>query len=228
MTNKMILFSYNFPHRKTQDFIFYCFMNNIQIDAVIACNWKKLKISKSKFKTKVNVNPLFHPIDICKKLKIDYFNYNHDSKECLELLSKVKPKIGLISGARIIPRSVINLFQKGIINFHPGDIPEIRGLNSSLRAIRFNHPQVVTAHLIDDKIDSGIILYKERLDVDSNDTIHDINEKLYNLQISMIKKSIKLANNDECKKVKLTSKYFYKFPFESEQEFFEYFKKYNP
>ena len=215
----MILFAYNFPHRKTQDFIFYCHMNDIEVQAVIACDWKKLKISEQKFKTKITVNPLFHPKDICKKLNIDYFNFDHDSNECLNLLTKIKPKIGLISGARILPNSVIKLFEKGIINFHPGDIPKIRGLNSSLRAIKFNHLQVVTAHLIDDKIDSGTILFKSQIEIDVKDTIFDINEKLYNLQILMIEKAINMTNNNKGKKVKLTGKYHHEFPIEVKKEF---------
>ena len=222
----MILFAYNFPHRKTQDFIFYCHMNNIEIQAVIACNWKKLKISKHKFKTKVPVSPLFHPKDICKKFNIDYYNYEHNSNECLNLLTKIKPKVGLISGARILDSSVIKLFKNGIINFHPGDIPKIRGLNSSLRAIKFNHPQIVTAHLIDKKIDSGTLLFKKKVNVENEDSIYDINEKLYHLQISMIKKAIEMTNNNNGTKIKITDKYFYEFPFESKKQFLKFFKQY--
>lgn len=223
----MIIFSYNFPHRKTEDFILYCFFNNIRIDAVIACDWKKLNVSSPSFKTKVAVKPKFEPSELCKSLKINYYNFNHDSNECYNFLKKIKPKLGLISGARIIPGKIIELFEIGIINFHPGDIPTIRGLNSSLRAIKLNHPQIITAHLIDNKIDSGTILLKKRIELHNSDTIFDINEKLYFEQISMIKKSIDYAKGGKGEKIKIDTKYHMECPFDDKESFEKYFKKYN-
>ena len=114
----MIIFAYDFPHRKTEDFILFCYLNDIKIKAVIGCNWKKLKISSPGFKTKLSIKPIYQPKALCDKLCIDYYNYDHDSDNCLNLLRNLKPEIGLIAGARIIPSKIIDCFSKGIINFH--------------------------------------------------------------------------------------------------------------
>ncbi len=222
----MIIFAYDFPHRKTEEFIIFCHLNNIKISAVIGTSWKKLNVSSPKFKTKISIKPIYQPHFLCEKLKIKYHRVDHNSDECFEILKKLKPEIGLIAGARIINSRIIKLFKKGIINFHPGDIPKIRGLNSSLRAIKFNHPQVVTAHLIDEKIDSGIILFKKKLDLSSSDSIFEINEKLYKSQISMITQAIDKTINRQGVKINIKTPYYYKSPYETIEDFQKDFKNY--
>jgi len=222
----MIIFAYDFPHRKTEDFIIYCYVKNIKIDAVIGTSWKKLNVSTPKFKTKVSVRPIYSPKMLCEKLKISYYNCEHNSDNTYNIIKKINPDIGMIAGARILSSRIIKLFNKGIINFHPGDIPKIRGLNSSLRAIKLKHPQVVTAHLIDEDIDSGIILLKKKIDMNPNDTLYDINEKLYRLQIDMIVDAIKKTNTGSGEKIKISNPYHYKTPFEYYDDFKREFKKY--
>ena len=46
------------------------------------------------------------------------------------IVKKYKINIGIISGARIIDKKIIKLFKYGIINLHPGKIPETSGLDS--------------------------------------------------------------------------------------------------
>ena len=57
----------------------------------------------------------------------------HDKIEVIEdIRDRLKAKIALISGARILKKEIIDLFDNGIINFHPGKIPETSGLDSFL------------------------------------------------------------------------------------------------
>ena len=68
-----------------------------------------------------------------------------------------------------IIKNVIDSFSNGIINFHPGVLPENRGLDNLKWAIYNNLPQGVTTHLIDENIDVEQI-YKEFM-IDLEDTI---------------------------------------------------------
>ena len=52
---------------------------------------------------------------------------------------------------------------------------------------------MVTAHLIDENIDSGVILFKQKITVSDEDTIFDINEKLYQAQIFMILRAYEMT-----------------------------------
>ena len=47
---------------------------------------------------------------------------------------------------------------KGIINFHPGLIPEARGLDTPQWCIYDGIPLGVTSHFIDSKVDAGRII----------------------------------------------------------------------
>ena len=52
----------------------------------------------------------------------------HNSKEALDFYNSVKPDYGIILGARILSRDVIDFFKFGIFNFHRGLLPQNRGL----------------------------------------------------------------------------------------------------
>ena len=109
-----------------------------------------------------------------QKYNIPYIIEDHNSEVIVSKLKKIRPVIGLITGARIIKKSIIDSFKIGIVNLHPGDIPYIRGLDSILKAIKLNHKIVVTSHLIDFDIDTGYIIDKEEVVIDINDSIEDI------------------------------------------------------
>ena len=71
-------------------------------------------------------------------------------------------KTAIISGARIIKRDVIKLFANGIVNFHPGMIPETSGLDSFHHSIAQNCSMGVTVHLIDHRVDAGKFIFFEK------------------------------------------------------------------
>ena len=58
----------------------------------------------------------------------------------------------------IIPREVIELFPKGIINDHWGTLPYYRGRSTFEYQKLFNHRRMFTNHLIAEGIDSGDII----------------------------------------------------------------------
>ena len=132
----MIIFAYNFKHNKTNDIILECVKNNIGIELIIAQNKKKLNIAELPFTYSKSEPAKIHPRELAAKLNISYIVQDHNSIETIKLLEGFKPKLGMVAWARIISGKVINKFSIGIINFHPGDLPKIRGLYSILRAIK--------------------------------------------------------------------------------------------
>ena len=223
----MILFSYNFPHKKTVDIINTLVSKKIKIDLIIAANKKKLKLAKKPFIIKTNNLLDSHPAVIAKKYNIPYIIEDHNSEVIVSKLKKIRPLIGLITGARIIKKSIMDSFKIGIVNLHPGDIPYIRGLDSILKAIKLNHKIVVTSHLIDFDIDAGYIIDKEEVVIDINDSIEDIYCKVYDTQLNILIPSITKALKREFKKVDLSGfKYDKNFPYQTKDRFIEDFKNY--
>jgi len=77
--------------------------------------------------------------------------------------------------SRIIPNNVINMFDRGIVNFHGGDLPRYRGVNIANHCILEGAKcGGATLHYIDEGIDTGNIIDKELFPIESNDTAYDV------------------------------------------------------
>lgn len=190
------IFAYNFPHKKTQDFIFRILSEGYEISVIYAANPIKLNIPPSSVKSKINHIGLIHPEQIAKRFGIPYMITGHNSEE-LKSFARANSSLAVISGARILKSDVIDCFPLGIINFHPGIIPYARGLDALFWSVYNNKPLGVTAHLIDKHIDAGKILQISELQVQDTDTILDLSERLYELQLDMLGDSINKAINKE-------------------------------
>jgi phosphoribosylglycinamide formyltransferase-1 len=186
MAVKIALLSYNFPHKKTQDFILRVIAEGYKIDVIYAADAVKLNITGSTIKTKINHIGLVHPRKIAENLGIDYIVIPHDSEALSEDIKSRQIDIGLITGARILKEDVINCFRLGVINFHPGVIPDARGLDALLWSIYRKDPIGVTAHLIDKRIDAGGLLEIRKINIYASDTLLDLSERLYEIQLDMI------------------------------------------
>lgn len=182
----VVVFGYNFPHRKTQDFLLHLFLNGVRVDRILAADWVDLGIPKSTIRTRVRRGALVHPSLIADKIGAEYSVMRHDSSETVECLNTFRPEVGVIAGARILPADVIGAFQSGIINFHPGLIPQCRGLDTLLWSIRKDQPLAVTAHLIDHRVDAGAVIEWSEIPIFHDDTVFDLQERLYDTQLEML------------------------------------------
>ena len=191
----MIVFGYNFHHQKTQDFLFYCRHYGYTVEAVLAADWRDLGLPKKRFRTNIRTCGTIHPAEICESQNIPFHIVDHNSAESLEILDRLKPAIGLIAGSRILSPMVVDSFSKGIINFHPGLIPEIRGLDCVQWALHKELPLGMTAHLIDSRIDAGRMIERNILQEFENDTLIDLEQRIYQLQLKQFSKVIDLVCN---------------------------------
>jgi folate-dependent phosphoribosylglycinamide formyltransferase PurN len=188
----LAVFAYNFPHKKTQDFLFRLFADGIKPTVVLAANPIKLSIPESVLRVKPRHVDLIHPSIICRQMGIEYAIVEHNSEECRVLLNSLSIDIGLISGARILKKAIIDSVTKGIINLHPGLLPEVRGLDALQWAIHEGHPFGVTAHVIDERIDVGFIIQKKVVTEYADDTLVEVSLRLQETQTTMITEAIRL------------------------------------
>lgn len=202
---KIAVFAYNFPHKKTQDFLLRLFLENFKIEFVIAGNPIKLNLSNPTLRVKPNHIDLIHPRVICRKLGIPYKVLNHNSQEVANLLKKNSIDVGVIAGARILKDNIIRSVKKGIINFHPALLPMVRGLDALKWSIYYDIPLGVTAHFIDEKIDAGRIIKKEKIPIYLDDTFIDLSLRLEETQTNMLPKVLNLVKNKELKDFPLLS-----------------------
>ena len=197
-----MLFAYDFPHKKTQDFILRLIAEDYVIDYIIAAPWQKLNIPKGSIRINPRHEGLIAPSLLAKRLKIPYIILPHNSREAIEYLEKHPVHFYIISGARILKSEVIDAARNRIINIHPGLIPQTRGLDTLLWCIYKNQPAGNTAHFIDSGVDSGIIIYKEKLKIYPDDNIIDIALRQIEVQTDILIKALALLRNNKANLIK--------------------------
>lgn len=209
-TKKICVFAYNFPHKKTQEGLYKLLFHNIKIDYVILMDPIKLNFVPSKIRTTVKNISYENSKDICERFSIPYIILNHNSLECKNFLKFNEFDIGIILGSRIIKKHIIEEFKIGIINMHPGLLPENRGLDNIKWAILKNYKQGVTTHLIDDQIDRGFLIDKQTIDVYEDDSFVDIFMRLQNKEQTMMIEALRKLENNFIPKEKIDIGNYYK------------------
>jgi len=152
----------------------------------------------------------------------------HSSKETSDIVKQKSLDIGVILGARILKPIAFNNFELGVINMHPGILPENRGLDNLKWAIINNMPQGVTTHVIDEKIDRGLKILQETINIYEDDSLVDIQVRLQNLEQRMMVESINHVKNHGVQNLKCLPKgtYYRSVPPDSEDKLLDIFPNY--
>lgn len=172
---QLAVFTYAFQHHRTQDFLLEIAATGGFDVHVIAAPWRKL--SGQLVEVPVLGHGLERPPPRCAKeissaLNFNYHEIEHAAVDKIgNIVSSSGIKIGLIAGARILSSSVINIFDEGIINIHPGKIPETSGLDSFFYTITKGVELGVTTHFIDARVDAGRQIQFLPTKINPNDTI---------------------------------------------------------
>lgn len=88
-----------------------------------------------------------------------YFVESHNSESSIALVSKLKCSFLLNAGTpRKLDLGILNSTSKGVLNVHPGMLPNYRGKNCPEWAVYNNDQVFVTAHLMGENYDEGDVL----------------------------------------------------------------------
>lgn len=116
---------------------------------------------------------------------IEAFNKYNDEiifleeKIKLEELKELGVELIISYGYRhIISEDVIHHFKDKIINLHTSYLPWNRGAHPNFWSIIENTPKGVTIHLIDEGIDTGKIIFQQKMNFSKGDTLKTSYEKL--------------------------------------------------
>lgn len=187
------VFAYAFAHRKTQDFLLELAVAGFRNVTVIGAPWRALSHTDANryFPTMLRTAPALETRDICRSLGFDFHECEHDNvAQITALRDSAGFSLGVISGARIIKRAVIELFAEGILNIHPGKLPETAGLDLFFYTITTGVPMGVTAHYIDARVDAGDELFFEETPLGPDDTIEAVQSNNYQSQIRALRRFI--------------------------------------
>ena len=114
---------------------------------------------------------------LAKDLDIPFVQTENINKlEIIERIKKVKPDIGMsYHWKTLISQEVLDCFPRGVINFHPGDLPRYKGNACTHWAIiNGENKIVITLHLMTTELDSGPIILKREIPLLGNTYISEI------------------------------------------------------
>lgn len=195
-----VVFAYAFPHRKTQDFLIELVLSAYPIACVIAAPWQELGHADRTryFATALrNASPL-DTRSICATLGVRYAELAHNDVEGIrELQNRHGFSLGIISGARILKRAVIDLFDHGVINFHPGKLPDTAGLDVFYHTIRTRAPAGVTAHFIDHRVDAGREIFFEETLLGPDDTPEIVQHNTFQTQLTSLRRLLGMLRDGQ-------------------------------
>jgi phosphoribosylglycinamide formyltransferase-1 len=123
----------------------------------------------------VSNNKDAYGLNYAKKFNIPYLFINTKIKnyenKVLIYLKKYKISFICLAGfMKIISNTLINSYQKKIINIHPSLLPKFKGLNTYSRMLKNKEKKAgCTVHYVNKKIDSGNLIVQKRFIVNSQD-----------------------------------------------------------
>jgi len=187
----LVVFAYAFPHRKTQDFLIELLVAGHTDLTVIGAPIKKLAhVDRTQYFRSSLRRPIGPETSVlCRALGLSYVEAEHDDFETISRVARHSgARMAIISGARILNRRAIDIFSDGVLNLHPGKLPQTAGLDSFYYSITYNVPLGVTAHFIDHRIDAGYELFFEETPVNPSDTPEIMLENNYQSQIVALRR----------------------------------------
>lgn len=111
-------------------------------------------------------------------------------KEQLSIIKKIEPDIVISSGfEHKVPKEVIEIPEKGIINLHPSYLPYNRGSHPHIWSIIEGTPAGVSIHYMTENIDEGPIVDKKEVRVEPQDTARTLYDRLTQEMIRLFKQN---------------------------------------
>ncbi len=106
----------------------------------------------------------------------------------IEQFREFQPEMIIVAAyGKIIPKEIIELPAKGILNVHASLLPKLRGASPIQFAILEGHPETgVTIMQIDEELDHGPILAERSIPIAFRETFETLHEKLSKLGAALL------------------------------------------
>ncbi|MDR2475699.1 MAG: methionyl-tRNA formyltransferase, partial [Bacteroidales bacterium] len=113
------------------------------------------------------------------------------SPEFLQQLAAWKADLQIVIAFRMLPEVVWNMPPKGTFNLHASLLPAYRGAAPINWAIINGEKETgVTTFFLSDEIDTGDVIFREKIDIHSNDTAGTVHDSLMLLGASLVTKTV--------------------------------------
>jgi len=151
---------------------------------------KLVSSAVKKYALKAGISPILQPAN----LKDPGF---------LEELRNLKPDLQIVVAFRMLPEAVWALPSKGTINLHASLLPQYRGAAPINHVIMNGEPETgVTTFIIRHEIDTGNILFQERVKTGSDETAGELHDRLMKIGADLVVKTVKSITDASYKEIR--------------------------
>lgn len=118
---------------------------------------------------------------------------NLKDKSFLEDLEALNPTIQVVVAFRMLPKAVWDLPKLGTFNLHASLLPQYRGAAPINWAIINNEPKTgVSTFFLDEKIDTGAMILQKEVNIDTEETVGELHDKLMDLGAHLVVETLTL------------------------------------
>jgi methionyl-tRNA formyltransferase len=125
-----------------------------------------------------------------------YYVDDLNSAKTQKKLEYLGPDIVILSAAPIIKKNILKVPKIGLLNAHPSLLPKYRGRGAIENALRARDSVGVTIHWVDEGVDTGEIIFQEKLKTSKNQSVKEIKQMANRLSYVLMKKVIEKIKND--------------------------------
>ena len=127
---------------------------------------------------------------------------NLKSSEFIEQLSDLKPDLQVVVAFRMLPELVWALPKKGSFNLHASLLPQYRGAAPINHVIINGEKETgVTTFFINNEIDTGNIIFSEKVLIADDETAGTLHDKLMTIGADLVLKTITAIENGTAKSI---------------------------
>lgn len=115
-----------------------------------------------------------------------------------EELRALNANLQIVVAFRMLPKVVWQMPEYGTFNLHASLLPDYRGAAPINWAVINGETKTgVTTFFIDEKIDTGAMIFQEELSIDPNEDAGSLHDKLMNIGSALVVKTVQHIEKDE-------------------------------
>lgn len=152
-------------------------------------------------KEKSSFNSDFKDLGVlCKKYNIE-INYvkSINDEESIQFIHHCKPDLGLCIGwSQLVSNEVITMFPKGMVGYHPAQLPNNRGRHPIIWALALGLNQTAsTFFMLEEGADEGAVISQEIVNISYEDNARSLYDKLMEKAKVQIVDLVKTMENNK-------------------------------
>ena len=142
----------------------------------------------------------------------DYVTREEFDEKIIKLLEEEKIDLVVLAGYMFLVSPIfVRKFKNRILNIHPALLPSFKGTHGIRDAYEYGVKVTgVTVHFVDEGLDSGPIVIQRTVDIDQDESIEELEEKIHRVEHEIYPLAVKYFCEDrleiEGRKVKILNK----------------------